>query len=81
MDNYTLKQIAKEAAALHGRAHAYTRGSQFEPHDWVLKAMERALQVHHDSVESAYQSGYDTGYDEGRDMGYDEGYEAASTVE
>ena len=78
MDKHQLEQIAKNAAALHGRDHSYTHGSGFTPHEWVIKAMEAAIEeASYDLCQEGYEEGHADGYSQGYDSGYEEGLDAS----
>lgn len=66
MSRHELIALAKTSAALHGRGHLYTQGSGFEPHEWVILAMEEAYNRGSESpTDSARREAYLEGYDDG----------------
>lgn len=49
-----LVHLARLAAVAYGQQHSYTHTSApFDPHEWVIKAMEQA-----------WESGHSTGYND-----------------
>lgn len=50
MTKEKMREIAQRAALAHGAAHSYTPKSvveslQFEPHEWVLEAMQAVRDI------------------------------------
>lgn len=48
-----LVYLARVAAADYGQKHGYTHQVPFDPHEWIIKAMEQA-----------WESGHDVGYND-----------------
>lgn len=62
MDRLTLREIAVRHAALSGKV--YAQAPDFEPHEWVLRALAEAAGSTDDQLEAAWQEGYEVGYGE-----------------
>lgn len=75
MDRLKLREIAVRHAALSGMV--YAQAPDFEPHEWVLRALAEAAETQKEEREAAWEGGREVGYDAGYGHGYDAGFEDA----
>lgn len=75
MDKQTLREIAVRHAALSGKVYAQV--PDFEPHEWVLRAMQELADAAFKALDDARQEGYEAGRESGYDDGYTAGWDGA----